>query len=74
MLVAISGTRGGADWPPIGGELEVSDDEGAQMVAGGLAKPVVDTGKVETATAPEAEKRGLTTENAPTKAPKTKNV
>jgi hypothetical protein len=73
MLVAISGTRGGADWPPIGDVLEVSDDEGAQMCAGGLAEPVADTPKAETAVAPEPQKRsGLTTENVPTRSGKGK--
>jgi hypothetical protein len=73
MKVAISGTRAGADWPPIGDVLEVSDDEGAQMCAGGLAEPVADTGKVEKADALEPEKRsGLTTENAPTRGSKQK--
>jgi hypothetical protein len=73
MLVGMSGSRGGEDWPPLGGVLEVDDEEGAQLCAGGLAEPVADTGKVEKADAPEPEKRsGLTTENAPTRGSKQK--
>jgi hypothetical protein len=58
MRVGISGSRDGQDWPPIGGELEVSDEEGAQLCAGGLAEPVADTdADVEKAVAPKAETR-----------------
>lgn len=57
MKVGMSGTRNGEDWPPLGGELEVDDDEGAQLCAGGLAEPVAEPEKVETAVAPKAETR-----------------
>ncbi len=57
MKVGISGTRNGQDWPPPGGELEVDDEEGAQLCAGGLAEPIAEPQKVWTATAPEPEKR-----------------
>jgi hypothetical protein len=71
MVVAVSGTRGGEDWPPIGGVLEVSDEEGAQLCGGQLAVPVkeTDADKAEKAVAPEAETREgpLTTESGPTK-------
>lgn len=57
MKGTIAGPRDGADWPPPGGELEVPDDEGAQLCASGLADPVpVDD--IETAVPPEPEKRG----------------
>jgi hypothetical protein len=49
MLVAISGPRSdGSAWPGVGGEIEVSDTEGAHLVTGQLAVPAVD-GDVETA-------------------------
>jgi hypothetical protein len=41
MQVDISGTRGdGRDWPRRGGEIDVDDQEGADLCAGGLATPV----------------------------------
>ena len=42
LLVGMSGTRNGEDWPPQGAEMEVSDSEGAQLCAGGLAEPVAE--------------------------------
>lgn len=56
MAVSMSGSRAGVEWPPVGGELEVDDVEGAQLCGAGLAVPVkVD--KVERAVAPKAEIR-----------------
>jgi hypothetical protein len=60
MKVGVSGTRNGEDWPGPGGELEVDDEEGAQLCASGLAEPVVEK-KTETATAPKAEQRAKKT-------------
>ena len=40
MKVVMSGTRNGEAWPLPGGEIEVPDDEGANMCANGLATPV----------------------------------
>lgn len=40
MKVAMSGTRDGVNWPLPGEELEVPDEEGANMCANGLAVPV----------------------------------
>jgi hypothetical protein len=57
MRVGISGTRSGEDWPAPGGTLEVDDEEGMQLCAGGLAEPVVEQ-RTETAVLPEPEKRG----------------
>lgn len=37
MLVTISGTRDGVDWPRAGEPIEVSTDEGAALVVSGLA-------------------------------------
>lgn len=39
MRLKITGTRDGADWPPVGGELEVPDDEGADLIRNGYALP-----------------------------------
>lgn len=66
MKVQISGTRNGQTWPPYNEVLEVGDEEGAELCAAGMAVPVADDG-VETAVAPDAEKRGLTTADVPTK-------
>lgn len=74
MRVSVSGTRQGVDWPPAGSVIEVGDEEGMSLCAGGLADPVhdKDTG-VEKAVAPKAEERGgLTTENVPTRSTRTK--
>ena len=59
MRAAISGTRNGVTWPPIGGEIEVGDEEGAQLCAAGMATPIMQraTDHVETAVAPTAEVR-----------------
>ena len=56
MRVGISGTRGGQDWPQPGQILECSTEEGAHLCASGIAIPVREE-DVETAVAPEAEKR-----------------
>jgi len=70
MKVQMSGTRQGEDWPGFGEVLECSDEEGASLLAGGLADPYVKMDSdVETAVAPKAEERagGLTTETGPVK-------
>lgn len=38
MLVGISGTRDGADWPPRGGTVALPDDEAAALVRAGIAE------------------------------------
>ena len=58
MKVEISGTRDDSPWPAIGGELVVSDREGAELCEAGYAEPVAEPAKVEKAVAPPvAEKR-----------------
>lgn len=52
MKIAMSGTRSGVDWPPYGETLECSDEEGAQLCAAGIAEPVVEPERMETATLP----------------------
>ena len=57
MVVSMSGTRGGVEAPQAGDELDVTDDEGAQLCAAGLATPVKVEKRVEKAVAPKAETR-----------------
>lgn len=40
MLVAITGTRDGDEWPDVGGTLDVPDREAADLIAVGYAKEV----------------------------------
>jgi hypothetical protein len=58
MKVQVSGYRDGERWPDIGGDLSVSDTEGAELCAQGFAEPVAEPAKPERATAKRAEKRG----------------
>lgn len=57
MKVEITGTRDGVEWPARGEELEVSDEEGRDLCASGVAEPVKED-KTEKATAPKSETRG----------------
>lgn len=57
MKVGIVGPRNGQDWPKRGGEITVSDAEGADLCANGYAEPVAEREHVETATAPKVETR-----------------
>ena len=52
----LTGTRNGEPWPAVGQEIDLPDEEGAQLCSQGMAIPVP-TGDVETAVAPEPEKR-----------------
>lgn len=56
MNITISGTRDGADWPPVGESLTVSDAEGADLCAAGMATPVVED-RAERRPAKKAESR-----------------
>lgn len=56
MSITISGTRDGAEWPPAGEILTVSDTEGADLCAAGMATPVVED-RVEKRPARKAESR-----------------
>ncbi len=66
MIVGISGTRNGEEWPPKGAELTVPDAEAADLVAANLAvtvdAPAVESAAVDTKPAKRAaakpEKRG----------------
>lgn len=57
MKVSISGARDGQSWPPIGGEVDLPDQEGADMCAAGMAVPVAVEAPVEKAVEPEPETR-----------------
>lgn len=46
MVVALSGTRDGEDWPPVGGIVDLDDSEASDLIANGLAIAV---GAVEAA-------------------------
>lgn len=74
MKADVSGSRNGQPWPGRGQTLEVSDAEGADLCAAGIAAPVAadEDDDVETATAPDddVEKRtALTTQTAPAVTP-----
>lgn len=56
MKIEVSGTRDGERWPAVGGEMVVSDAEGADLCSQGFAEPVVET-KPEKAVAKKAETR-----------------
>jgi hypothetical protein len=55
MNVSITGTRDGADWPPVGGLVDLPPDEGDGMAARGLVSPV------EAATLPASETAAIDT-------------
>lgn len=54
MLVPITGTRNGVDWPPIGGEVDLPEVEARHLVDGGLAVEVAVAPAPEKAAAPKA--------------------
>ena len=64
MLVNMSGTRNGEEWPAKGEVAELPTAEAAHYVASGIAEqvsaPEVEPEQPETATAPAAEKRART--------------
>lgn len=61
MNVHISGTRNGAYWPEIGGVIDLTDVEAAELCASGMASPVAEAPAVRAEKRPAkraAEKRG----------------
>ena len=60
MKVAVSGVRNGKLWPGIGGEMDVPDDEGADLCKNGFAEPIAERDRTEKAVFPEplVTKRG----------------
>lgn len=63
MLEERTGPRhDGRRWPPVGGEIDVDDEEGAAVCAAGWAQPVAAERKAETRPVPDtAEKRAAAT-------------
>jgi hypothetical protein len=63
MRARISGTRNGADWPEVGGTVDLPDAEAVDMLNAGLVEPaevVVEAAiesPLETATAPKRPRR-----------------
>lgn len=59
MRVEITGTRDGIEWPGIGAEIVVPDDEGAHLCSVGMAEPIAEPAKAEKRPAAKrVEKRG----------------
>lgn len=70
MVQQMSGPRGdGTDWPAFGAEIDVSDEEGRDLCAGGIAIPVAEERAAETAHVPDArvELRGEPEPEVPAK-------
>jgi hypothetical protein len=61
LLVNISGTRDGEDWPQLGETADLPAEEAASMIAAGMAEAVgresAAVAAPETATVPKARKR-----------------
>lgn len=57
MKIQIVGTRDGVAWPPVGGEKDVPDHEGARLCANGFAEPVVEEKSEKAVPKDSAEKR-----------------
>lgn len=55
MIAGISGSRDGVDWPPMGGTLECSAVEGADLINAGLARAISKVIEPEKAVAPKPE-------------------
>lgn len=67
LVVQLSGTRDGADWPPVGSVVDLPDVEARNMVDAGIAVETDDAQEsdVETAiTEPAGVERAVTTETA----------
>jgi hypothetical protein len=73
MTAAISGTRNGATWPPVGGEIDLPDDEAADMIRNVLAQLVPET-VAEPADEPEAPEEAAVIEEPTERATKPKTV
>lgn len=66
LLVQLTGTRDGVEWPERGAEVDLPNGEAAEMVAAGLAEAVAPTREAATAApaedaaAPRARRRKAT--------------
>lgn len=66
MRTDVSGSRDGQPWPKRGETMDVSDAEGADLCASGMAEPVGDKDHdVETTATGDSERRALTTFDGP---------
>ena len=64
VRVHVSGLRNGQPWPPVGGVLEVPDDEAVSLLASNVVEPVYDPERgVERAVAPAPEMRDVVVES-----------
>jgi len=52
MLVTMSGTRNGVEWPTRGNPIELPDDEARQLIAQSMAIPYTEVEDVENTTSP----------------------
>jgi hypothetical protein len=57
LLVHLTGTRNGAEWPGYGEEIDLPDQEARDMIAGGMAQPVTTFRDAEKAVPTPAETR-----------------
>lgn len=61
LLVEVTGTRDGEEWPPKGAEVDLPDVEAASMVRGGLAEVIpIDSAKSAAAETADAAPDGST--------------
>lgn len=64
MRREVSGLRNREPWPPVGGTIELTEDEAVTLVRNGMAEPVYDPEHgVETAVMPEPAMRDVVVES-----------
>ena len=57
LKVHLTGTRNGVEWPAYGEEIDLPDEEAADMVAAGMAEPATKHRDAEKAVPAAAEMR-----------------
>lgn len=57
MKTQITGSRNGVRWPAAGGEVDLPDNEAADLCAAGLAEPMVEDRVEKAVPSKRAEKR-----------------
>lgn len=63
MLIHITGTRNGEDWPPVGGVIDLPDHEARRMIDVGYAKEA--TSATKTADSDETTPSDLSPASSP---------
>ena len=64
MRALVSGLRDGKPWPPVGGVIELPEDEAVALCRNRMADPVYDPeSRVETAVMPGEEMRDVVVES-----------